>query len=433
MWRFWSGTEWTEFRHPRDPAHALQYVSEGGVLPLPATLPRDAPSRAADLRANVPGQSVIEKLVDLERQGRRAEQRSWYTGLVGERHVAGLLAQLGPEWTVLHSVPVGTEGSDIDHVLIGPPGVFTINTKHHPGGRVWVAGHGLRVNNQQQHYLTNAAHEASRAERVLTKASGTSVEVVGIIAVVGATVTVKAPPHSDSAQIGVVPASALLSTVQVRRAYSDEQIARIVAAATKRETWTSSAPSRQTDATALLADFAPIEARILHEVAAERRAPRPRRAARAQTARPRPTPTRSGSGCGTAVLALLGAMTVAAVMLFGVTVVLPAVFRGLAANSQAQADARAEMVELTAAAEHAASTLDEATAGGPRPAAMTITPGDALLVTDAGVVIADLPDGTTGTYTASADGLSYSLTLVAPEYGSTVTVTPEQGVVAVPD
>jgi hypothetical protein len=32
----------------------------------------------------------------------------------------------------------------LDHVVIGPPGVFTINTKRHPGGNVDVKGRGCR-------------------------------------------------------------------------------------------------------------------------------------------------------------------------------------------------------------------------------------------------------------------------------------------------
>lgn len=41
-----------------------------------------------------------------------------------------------PHREILHSIPVGTGRGDIDHVVIGPPGVFTINTKHHPGRRL---------------------------------------------------------------------------------------------------------------------------------------------------------------------------------------------------------------------------------------------------------------------------------------------------------
>ncbi len=30
------------------------------------------------------------------------------------------------------------EGSDIDHLVIGKGGVYPVNTKRHPGGKVWV-------------------------------------------------------------------------------------------------------------------------------------------------------------------------------------------------------------------------------------------------------------------------------------------------------
>ena len=66
---------------------------------------------------------------------------SWYWGALGEMAVGRELSKLGPEWMVLHAVPVGSGDSDIDHVLIGPPGVFTINTKHHQRGRTgWAPG-----------------------------------------------------------------------------------------------------------------------------------------------------------------------------------------------------------------------------------------------------------------------------------------------------
>jgi hypothetical protein len=45
---------------------------------------------------------------------------------------------------VLHSVPLldaaGRGRGDIDHVLIGPPGAVTINTKHHRAGRLELDG-----------------------------------------------------------------------------------------------------------------------------------------------------------------------------------------------------------------------------------------------------------------------------------------------------
>jgi hypothetical protein len=53
-------------------------------------------------------------------------------GASGEEHVGELLGQL-PErgWRVIHDASLGR--GNVDHILIGPPGIFTIETKSHPG------------------------------------------------------------------------------------------------------------------------------------------------------------------------------------------------------------------------------------------------------------------------------------------------------------
>src|SRR6187402_2325790 len=94
-----------------------------------------------DLAQRVPGQSLIEQLLVEWDQGHirlgempgtvviDEDARGWYWGVLGERRTASLLSTLDHQWTVLHSVPVGSGKTDIDHVAIGPGGVFTINTK----------------------------------------------------------------------------------------------------------------------------------------------------------------------------------------------------------------------------------------------------------------------------------------------------------------
>jgi len=52
-------------------------------------------------------------------------------GAEGERKVGAILEGLGADWHVLHGVWLGR--GDIDHVLVGPGGTFTIETKSHPG------------------------------------------------------------------------------------------------------------------------------------------------------------------------------------------------------------------------------------------------------------------------------------------------------------
>jgi hypothetical protein len=53
-------------------------------------------------------------------------------GAVAEEHVGGLLDQLPrSRWRVIHDATLGR--GNVDHIVIGPPGVFTIETKSHPG------------------------------------------------------------------------------------------------------------------------------------------------------------------------------------------------------------------------------------------------------------------------------------------------------------
>ena len=53
-------------------------------------------------------------------------------GARGEEHVGALLNELTADgWRVIHDASFGR--GNIDHILIGPPGVFTIETKSHPG------------------------------------------------------------------------------------------------------------------------------------------------------------------------------------------------------------------------------------------------------------------------------------------------------------
>jgi hypothetical protein len=53
-------------------------------------------------------------------------------GASAEEHVGSLLAQLPPEeWRVIHDASFGR--GNIDHILVGPAGVFALETKSHPG------------------------------------------------------------------------------------------------------------------------------------------------------------------------------------------------------------------------------------------------------------------------------------------------------------
>jgi len=206
----------------------------------------------SDLRGRVPGHSLIEELlrqwdlgtIRVSPDGSEVmiddEAQGWFRGVLGERRVAEVLTTLDRDWTVLHSIPVGRGTSDIDHVVIGPPGVFTINTKYSPERDVWVAGYGMYVGGHKQHYVGNAVKEAQRAATYLSKVSGMVVPVTGIIVFVDpGRITVKATPAGGQYDPEIVVTSLryLFQTLQRRREFSAEQIATIAAAAIRPATW----------------------------------------------------------------------------------------------------------------------------------------------------------------------------------------------------
>jgi len=159
-----------------------------------------------DLADNVPGRSVRARAV-AERREQPAltflarllrvhtEERAWRMGGKGEELVARQLKKLGQRWCVLHSIAVGNNGSDIDHLVVGPGGVFVLNSKHHKEAKIWVAGDVFMVNGQRHPYVRNSRHEAVRAAKLLSKASGIAVSVRGVIVVVNAgSFTIKKQP-----------------------------------------------------------------------------------------------------------------------------------------------------------------------------------------------------------------------------------------------
>ncbi len=56
----------------------------------------------------------------------------FFKGARGEEMVAGELAHLPADWTILNGLLL-PDGRDVDHVAIGPQGVFVIETKHWSG------------------------------------------------------------------------------------------------------------------------------------------------------------------------------------------------------------------------------------------------------------------------------------------------------------
>jgi hypothetical protein len=153
--------------------------------------------RWIDLANNRPGEAVAKRAKELRREapvltalariiGVHTEERAYRIGAQGEGKVAGRLHQLPPGWRAIHSIPVGSNGSDIDHIVIGPGGIFSLNAKHHPDANIWVKGDTFLINGHRFPYVPKSRYEAKRVGRILTTACGSPVSAIGVVVVAGA-------------------------------------------------------------------------------------------------------------------------------------------------------------------------------------------------------------------------------------------------------
>lgn len=157
----------------------------------------EAREQAQAARDAAPVKTVLARVL-----GVHTDERAWRIGADGEELVAAQLAKAAkkdPRWRALHAIPVGERGSDIDHLVVGPGGVFTVNAKHHPKAKIWVGGNTFMVNGNRQPYIRNSRHEAARAAKLLTAACGFPVHVEGLIVTVNAAdVVIKTQPEGVS-------------------------------------------------------------------------------------------------------------------------------------------------------------------------------------------------------------------------------------------
>ena len=115
----------------------------------------------------------------------------------GEESVSARLEHLeGWGWRVLHSLRVGRRGTDVvDHLLIGPGGVFSLATKDHTGSKVSVRDSGIIVNDKETDHLDAARLQAERVSAVLTRETPWPVAVKPTVVIMADTYVVKRLPQ----------------------------------------------------------------------------------------------------------------------------------------------------------------------------------------------------------------------------------------------
>ncbi|MCK9875473.1 NERD domain-containing protein [Frankia sp. Ag45/Mut15] len=246
--------------HPR-PSHVVP-PSPGWTPEVPVSaLPRPglapgipglagvAPHPTDDLAHNPPGAAIQAKLRELtpgfwrallnRLLRRRVETGGWRKGLVGEEMVGAELQQLSSRgWRVLHSIPLARD-VDIDHLLIGPGGVFTFNTKYHVGARIWVGDQAVKLGGRSYPYVRKARAEANRASTALSRACGFAVRVEAVLAFVAPAKLTVAPLRDDSPAVRVhaIRHDQIETFGDLSAVWQPAQVERIHTAARDRRNW----------------------------------------------------------------------------------------------------------------------------------------------------------------------------------------------------
>ncbi len=224
--------------------------------PLPKAIPELSQPNWTDLSLNRPGQGIrriarqrwdADPLGNLKDElgGIYTEERSYRIGADGEEVVGLELSALPLGWHAIHSIPVGHRGADIDHAVIGPAGVFTVNTKHHPQANVWVHGKIVRVNQKSHPYVARSQSEATRASRLLSQSCGFFVPCIAILAMVGAKGGIRVKTQPAGGSVVVMDYTRLLDWLLAQeRTLSGAQVELIFDRARRSTTWaTGSRPA----------------------------------------------------------------------------------------------------------------------------------------------------------------------------------------------
>ncbi|RLL67339.1 nuclease-related domain-containing protein [Streptomyces sp. Z26] len=198
-----------------------------------------------DLARNRPGEALEAKLdalggdrtvLRLRRLLRlRGETDPWQEALRAQRAVATeLRRRCPPRWHALHSVPL--PGDDvIDHLLIGPGGVFCADTEYHPRAEVRVGEDDVEIGGRSHPYVRVTRDAARRAARALSRACGAAVEVTPLLVFVDAAEVRVEPALLD---VRAVERRQLAALVAATGVLTPQRIDEVHAAARDRRTWT---------------------------------------------------------------------------------------------------------------------------------------------------------------------------------------------------
>lgn len=120
------------------------------------------------------GALALTLLVLAERLRPRQSTEAWRTGAEGERKTGAVLDRLPDGYVVMHDLRMPGGRGNIDHVVVGPTGVFNVETKNYKHG-VTIEGGVPRSNG---HKLDKVVDQAQRQAAALHSATGVTVSPI---------------------------------------------------------------------------------------------------------------------------------------------------------------------------------------------------------------------------------------------------------------
>lgn len=140
-------------------------------------------------------------------------------------------------WVVLHALPIGPAGATIDHLVIGPGGVFAVRAEQHRDALVDISPTGVVSTRSRPSLLRRVEWAVGLVERSLTDAVGFPVRAGGIIAVLDPAAPVRAAGHSAQ-DVRVIESAELTDWLcDLDPILPAETVATLIRAASLDQTW----------------------------------------------------------------------------------------------------------------------------------------------------------------------------------------------------
>ncbi|MCU1579722.1 MAG: hypothetical protein JWP19_1926 [Rhodoglobus sp.] len=173
------------------------------------------------------------------------QSRVSYHGALGELLVGDVLENLGTNWDVLHDLPLGHSahhGGVLDHLVIGPAGVYAVHVANYTDRDVIVAGDHLLLGGEPHDDIVAAQREAEAAAMLLSAVSGSAVQVRPLLVVVNPR---RLSVRVAASGVRVIPSYQLERFLsRAPRTLTGDEVASISDIADLASTWPDAAPAR---------------------------------------------------------------------------------------------------------------------------------------------------------------------------------------------